>query len=310
MDDFYVVNKYSGSYPQTVRLSKVFRWNSKGDFWRPHLFHQTYKNPEVDNPSVLGSIVPLWNDFGPNATVYSEAYYAWRRAIPALADKQWGGNLTERDFDGAFELLHPFVPAQNLDRAIPSQGKTIFNYTITPADSRQEVSRVLKDTSPNGYNASTDCLTSAAGALKIASNCSLVTPLSSKGRDYTLVLNLKVGELLTPTNATLITGRDSALMLTPALSYLASGVYFRLSSNMTLTTDVWTEVTISGTGNRTFATLAPENGTSITEEFITIMDIAGNYMETGQMAIEAPLSRIGGAGSGWTGEVRAWSLTS
>jgi len=309
MDEFYVVNKYSASYPPEVRISKLFQWNAKGDFWRPHLFHQTYQNPEASNPNVLGSIVPLWNDFGPNSTVYSEAYYAWRTAIPALADKQWGGNLTEEDFASTFEALHPYVPGQNLDRAVPSKDKTIFNYTVTGAR-QEEVLRVLKDTSSNGYDATTDCATSKDGALQIGAGCSVVTPLSSKGRDYTLVLDLKISELTTPTNATLITGHDSALMLTPALSYLASGVYFRLSGNMTLATDTWTKVTVSGVKSRTFATLAPVDGPAVTEEFITVMDISGNYMQTGQMAIEAPLSRIGGVGSGWTGEVRGWSLTS
>ena len=310
MDDFYVVNKFSGSYPQEVRIAKLFKFGTKGGFWRPHLFHQSYQNPEANNPNVLGSIVPLWNDFGPNATVYSETYYAWRKAIPALADKQWGGNLTEADFELTFEALRPYVPGQNLERAIPSKGKTVFNYTVTEARSKQELFRVLKDTSPNGYDATTDCPTSKDGALQISPNCSVVTPLSSKGRNYTLVLDVKITNLTTPTNATLISGRDSSLMLTPTLSYYASGIYYSLSSNMTLAADTWTEVTVSGVGGRTFAKLVSANNFTVTEEFITLMDISGNWFESGQMAIEAPLSRIGGAGSGWVGEVKSWSLTS
>lgn len=35
-------------------------------------------NPSRDNPNVLGQVAALWNDYGPNATSYIEAYYALR----------------------------------------------------------------------------------------------------------------------------------------------------------------------------------------------------------------------------------------
>lgn len=268
---------------------------------------------------MLGSIVPLWNDYGANATVYSEAYYAWRRSLPALADKQWGGNLTEAQYDRAFDMLHPLVPAQNLDRAIPSASGTILNYTLgdtattTTKRAGSAGLAVVRDSSGNAYDAHTDCPTTDNRTLAVGPTCALTTPLSSKGRDYTLTMRLLLSSLLSPANATLISGRDSSLVLTPDLALYASGNYYAVP--LRLPTDTWVDLAISGIGNRTYASLTPRgpadgNETGTTAEFQTRMGINGDTFHYAEIAIEAPLQQVGGAGCGWSGELGGLTLTS
>lgn len=303
-DDFYVVNKWAppGGYLNHINLTKTFHGTPPdGQYWRPYVFDQNNAtdNPVESDDRVLGSIVPLWNDYGSNASVYTEAYYAWRSGIPALADKQWGGTLSTADFDSIFETLHAAVPGQNLDRAVPSAGDVIFNYTITANGS-------FADTSPNGISIETDCGAPTGGALTITPSCSIVTPLPSKGRNYTLTLSgLTISALTDPTNATLVTGGDSSLLLTPNITFLAAGNYFRLNTSLPLGAGA-VDLRIIGRGNRTFASV----GSGPEEEFLSQMGINGEYFHWAEMAFEAPLKRVGGEGSGWNGTLGGFSLTS
>ncbi|KUI66881.1 Beta-hexosaminidase [Cytospora mali] len=301
-DDFYVVNKWAppGGYLNYINVTKTFDGTPpNGTYWRPYVFDQNNMtdNPLESNDRVLGAVAPLWNDYGANASVYSEAYYAWRSGIPALADKQWGGNLSSADFDSIFETLRAVVPGQNLDRDIPSTSDVIFNYTITTNGS-------FADTSPNAFSVETDCVPTK-DTLAITPSCSVVTPLSSKGRNYTLTLSgLTIASLEDPTNTTLVTGGDSTLMLTPNITFFASGNYFRLNTSLPLNETV--DLSIIGRGNRTFASVnsAPE------EEFLAIMGINGIYHHWAEIAFEAPLQQVGGEGSGWSGKLGGFSLTS
>ncbi len=307
-DDFYIVNKYGG-YPNVINMSKVFHGSPSRGPWSPNIFdmNNATRNPTAADPYVLGAIAPLWNDLGPNATVYSEAYYAWRKSLPALADKQWGGNLTEAEFDAIFETLQPSVPGQNLDRAIPSKTSTIFNYTMQGlSPSRPSVT--VPDSSGNGYEAHTDCPVSKNGTLEVSSACSVVTPLSSKGRNYTLSMSVMLTAL--ERDATLLSGKDSSLMLTPSVTLFASGNFFRLNSTFSLPLNTWADLTIVGAGNRTFATLSVASGSVVKSEFQTKMGINGDTFHWAEMAIEAPLKQVGGANCGWTGQLRSLSLTS
>lgn len=305
-DTFYVVNKWSGSYPQTVNISRTFNGNPNtgGGLWYPNIFDRTNKsnNPERHEPLVLGEIAPLWNDFGPNSSVYSEAYYAWREGIPALADKQWGGNLTAAQFSPVLEALHPHIPAQNLERRIPSKGETILEYSFDSYKSQSNASTKVPDGSGNGYPGSTDCKHAPGGAIFIDS-CSITTPLSSKGRDYTLTLIMSIHNLTNPTNATLITGRDSTLMLTPNITFYAGGEYFRLNTSLPLNQKL--DLNIISRGNQTFARI----GKRKEEGFITKIGVLGERFEWGPMAFEAPLRELGGANAGWKGEVFGLKLT-
>lgn len=301
-DDYYIVNKWApaGGYLNHINLTKTF-YGTPPDrtYWRPYVFDQsnaTNNPPEADS-LVLGSIVPMWNDYGANTSVYSEAYYAWRDGIPALADKQWGGNLSEADFGSIFETLHPAIPGQNLDRAIPSDGEVIFNYTASGNTS-------FADTSANSFSVETDC-PSSGSLLALSPSCSVVTPLSSKGRNYTLTLSdLTISSLDLPDNATLLTGGDSTLLLTPNITFFSGGNYFRLNTSLPLNETV--DLSIIARGNRTYASLnsGPE------EEFLTKIGYNGLSFHWAEIAFEAPLSKIGGEGSGWSGTLGGFSLTS
>ncbi|KAI2626457.1 glycoside hydrolase family 20 protein [Hypoxylon sp. NC1633] len=328
-DTYYTVNKYSGSYPQVVNVARTFNGNpATGGIWQPFVFDTKVagNNPEKSNPLVLGAVTPLWNDYGANASVFSEAYYAWKDGIPALGDKQWGGDLSAPEFEKAFAALLPSIPGQNLDRAIPSKGPTIFSYSAagTATQQRQHYAAfatwtdtALLDQSGNGYDATTDCPLTAHSTLAIGPSCGgLQTPLDSKGRDYTLALRLRVDSAAA--DAVLLSGRDSALLLTPTPTLLAASNYYRL--NATLPLGRWVDLAIVGRGNRTFARVRetgldeplPEPGSTATEEeeFLAVLGVNGVSFVWTPVAIEAPIQKVGGRDAGWTGELAAMSLSS
>lgn len=303
-DTYYVVNKWSGSYPQQVNVSATFigNPNTGGGHWYPYVFdtRNSSNNPSRDEPLVLGEVAPLWNDYGPNATVYSEAFYAWRRGIPALADKQWGGNMTAAEFDGILEVFQSRIPGQNLERRIPSATSTILDYSFNKSYGDQSI---VRDVSGNGYDGTSDCSRTDQGSLHMDA-CTLSTPLNSKGRDYTLTLSLVLSSLDSPTDATLISGRDSSLMLTPNITLFQGGNHYRLNTSLPLNRPV--DLHIIGRGNQTFAKV--NNGTE--EEFLTKMGINGARFQWGPMAIEAPVHQLGGEDAGWRGELFALRLKS
>lgn len=323
-DGFYVVNKWSASYPQSLDIAKTFHGNpSNGTSWYPYVFDQKNASnnlPDASNPLVLGSIAPIWNDYGQNASVVSETYYAWREGIPALGDKQWGGDLAESEFASVLAALHPMIPAQNLERTIVSASSTIFNYSLTlaPRLTPAENGLTVQDTSGNGYDAWTDCAVSGDRVLLLDSSCALKTPLSSKGRDYTLSVRIKIDGLSGTGNATLIHGGDSALMLTPNITLFASGNYYRLNSTIPLRT--WVDLSIIGQGSRTFASVsAVEEGgmknplaghLGPKAEFLAVLGVLGQFHVWAPVAIEAPLTQVGGAASGWSGQLASMTLGS
>lgn len=306
-DTFYVVGKWSGSYPQKINVTATFSGDpaTRGPRY-PNVFDSknATNNPMKNETLVIGHVAPLWNDYGPNATVYSEAYYSWREGIPAVADKQWGGNLTAAEFGDVSKTLHPHIPGQNLERSIPSWSSTILEYVFENGinETVSNDSAVI-DHSGNAYHGTTNCGMAKDGALRI-DNCSIRTPLSSKGRNYTLTLSLLLASLSEANSSTLISGRDSSLMLTPNVTFFAGGEYFRLNSSLPINQKL--DLSIIGRGNRTFAKI----GVNAEEEFLTKMGINGQRFEWGPMAFEAPLQTIGGPDSGWTGEVYGLKLSS
>ncbi|KAF4120812.1 hexosaminidase [Geosmithia morbida] len=307
-DDFYVVQKWSGSYPQTINQTKVFHGSPDGEKWYPYIFNQNNvsDNPFRNNSFVLGAIEAQWNDYGSNASVCSEAYYSWREGIPSLADKHWGGNLTWSDFADVFPKLHPSIPAQDLERAIPSRDSTILDYSFDKEHQADGAGQhIVRDASQNGYDATTTCRQDGS-ALSITPDCSLTTPWSSKGRNYTLSMTLKVDGLPHGTNTTIITGADSTLMLTPNITLYAGGNYFRLNS--TIPRGQWVDLSLIGRGNQTFATVVTSKGGKLlsSEEFLTVMGINGDYHVWDIMAIEAPVKEV----TGWTGQLARLSLSS
>ncbi|KAM3511039.1 hypothetical protein MY11210_005316 [Beauveria gryllotalpidicola] len=291
---FYIVLKCC-LYSTTINLNTVFGGDpATGGAWYPNIFSNTEASDNAARSERLleGEIAALWNDRGANTSVYSEAYYAWRDGIPALADKQWGGNLTRDQFETVFPKLVGQVPAQNLERTVPSQGSSIFEYNFVGQG------QTIQDMSPNKYDATTDCNRTATTVL-ITPQCSLTTPLDSKGRNYTLSMTIQVDQLNDPTNTTLITGRDSVLMLTPNLTLFAAGNYYRLNSTVPLNKRVGLK--IIGRGAQTFATI--DGGQE--EEFIAQIGVNSVGLVPAPMAIEAPLQAV----TGWTGEVIGLNLT-
>ncbi|KAI0142972.1 glycoside hydrolase family 20 protein [Xylariaceae sp. FL1272] len=328
-DTFYVVNKWSGSYPQTVPIEKTFTGDPASHArWQPNIFDakNSTNNPARDSPRVLGSIVPLWNDFGPNASVYSEAYYAWREGIPALADKQWGGDLTADEFDLVLPVLQGLIPGQNLERHIPSSSTTIFHYSSSKlstvargSDTNVSAAQLtVPDQSPNAYDAHTDCpMTPDVQTFTINHNCFFRTPFTSKGRDYTLTLKLRIHTA--DEDATLISGADSSLMLTPNLTLFASGNYYRLNSTVPI--GAWVNLQLSGRGNQTFASVQTTTREAVfpgvddraekEEEFLAVLGINGQNLVWAPIAIEAPIAQIGGGGDpGWSGQLAELRLSS
>ncbi|KKY21448.1 putative glycosyl hydrolase family 20 [Phaeomoniella chlamydospora] len=313
-DAYYVVNKWSGSYPQIVNLTRTFHGSPSGGPWYPYIFDMTNStnNPPRSTPLVPGEIAALWNDYGANATVYSEAYYAWRDGIPALGDKQWGGDLKESEFYSVSSSLRPYIPGQNLDRSIPSNTSTIFNYTFSSTSSHTSNTE-CPDSSSNDHSATTTCKSTQSSTLKITDSCSIITSFSSKGRNYTLSLSFKINTLDNNTvsdgGATLISGSDSSLVLTPNITLFASGNYYSLNS--TLPVGQWIDLDVIGRGNKTFAKVSTaNNATAAEQEFIAKVGINGEYFVWAPIAVEAPLKQIGGNGTGWTGEVKSFSLSS
>ncbi|KAJ7688218.1 putative beta-hexosaminidase [Mycena olivaceomarginata] len=180
-DAFYIVGKFSGSYPQQLNLTRIFAGNPAGGAFAPYVFdtRNAANNPARGEPRVVGHVAAQWNDYGPNATVVSEAYYAWRDALARAGGQAVGGALTRAQYDSVFGALHAVIPGQNLDRAIKSEGD---GDGVVPA----------ADSSGNGYDGICHACSVSDGVASFASPASLLTtPLSSKGRNYTLSFSIK-----------------------------------------------------------------------------------------------------------------------
>ncbi|KAJ5918310.1 hypothetical protein N7454_010685 [Penicillium verhagenii] len=295
-DDYlYLVGGWSGSFPQVLSLDKIFNGPYDAPY-SPVIFDSSNQtdNPSRDNPLVLGEVAALWNDYGPNATTVLQAYYSWRDALPALADKQWGGNITEGEYESVFDALHAAVPGQNLDRAIPSISDTILHYTF---DGSSSTSQSVTDHSGNGYHGTLHGCKTADKTLHLADGCYVETPLGSKGRDYTLSFRVKP---TSPTPGTLFAGPDSTFVngngtITNATLISGGNAY---SLNYTLPLDVWTDVSLIGQGNMTLLTVSSKGAKSKTMEFLTKIGVNGESFVWAPIAVEAPLTRIG---EGFTG---------
>lgn len=94
----------------------------------------------------------------------------------ALADKQWGGNLTEQQFGDVYPKSYPFITAQYLERRISSKDATTFKYGFS-----KQSSNSVTNLSPNEYHGSTTCASSDS-CLVITSSCLVVSPRYTKRR--------------------------------------------------------------------------------------------------------------------------------
>jgi hexosaminidase len=296
-DSFYVVAKYSGSYPQHLNLTRIFYGAPDGGPMAPYIFDRSNatNNPSRDNPYVLGQLPALWNDFGPNSTSVIEAYYALREGLPALGDKQWGGDLTMDEYNSVFEKLQAAAPAQNLDRRVVSKTSTIFSYDFSNTLFSLIFQKVY-DKSGNGYDASVkgDCSVFNS-ILTLKSGCSLATPLTTKGRNYTLSFSVKPasstpGTLFSGAASSLLAGNGSinnVMLVTNGFSYIL---------NYTFPVNSWTDVKLIGINNATYLSTTPTGSSDESvHEFTATLGILDNSFVWGNpMAIEAPIAVIGG----------------
>jgi hexosaminidase len=290
-DGFYVVNKYSGSYPQKINFDRVFHGNPADQSqFAPWVFDgaNSTNNAEPSEPRVIGHEAAIWNDFGPTATVVSETYAALRRGLPALADKQWGGDLTEPEFNAIFETLHASIPAQNLDLAIDSRDSTILQYDFGSVDGN-----VIVDQSGNGYNATNNGCQIVNSTITFDGNCHLSTSLDLKGPDYKLAFQIQVQG--TSTGSLIANDVYALTSQNGAITFIAEGTPYPI--DYTLPEGTWTYLELSGKDGHTY--LKVDNGTQF--EFMTTFDVSGTGTQTKEIAIPLPLSSIG---QGFKGNMR------
>ncbi|EME82708.1 glycoside hydrolase family 20 protein [Pseudocercospora fijiensis CIRAD86] len=294
-DHNYIVQKYSTSYPQQLNHTLIFHGNPEGGAFAPNIFdpNNATNNPPKDNPFVLGHLAAQWNDYGANTSTYLEAYYPWRAYLPALADKQWGGEITEDQYDQIYDTLQSAAPAQNLDRRVPSKTRTIFSYIFPPSYSKI----TIPDLSQNNYDAQTNCQASD-GALQIAEGCKLSTPLTSKGGEYTLSFKIKQ---TSKTPGPIFTGPDSELRsgngTSDKVMIVSAGNAFAL--NYSLPVGDWVDAALVARGNRTFFRV---DGGKQEHEFLAIVGVNGERFAWAPLSVVAPIQTFGGGE--WEGELK------
>ncbi|PON29126.1 hypothetical protein TGAM01_v202234 [Trichoderma gamsii] len=304
-DYFYLDLKYSdgNQYPKELDIQRVFHGSPDGSAFAPNILDaaNATNNPPRDSPNVLGHLAVVWNDWGPNASTYHEAYYMIRNGLPALADKQWGGSLREEDYAGLFATLQPAVPDQNLDQRIPSKGPTILSYAFG-SNIVSTLTASVRDSSGNGYHGSLENgAYVSGGALQLNGRSAyLKTPLTSKGRNYTLSFSV----LPKSHGGALFSGPDSSLLngngTSTNLMLVADNIAYPV--NLTLPLNRWSDVKVEAIGPQTFISLGTQR-----QEVTILMGIWGGYMEEGPMAIEAPLAAIG---KGINGQMKNIKLSS
>ncbi|OBZ79353.1 Beta-hexosaminidase [Grifola frondosa] len=282
----YIVVKQSGSYPQ--RLNQTRLWDganvNTGGIWDPHIFDlgNASNNPGIHNPLLRGSIMAVWNDHGPNASTFLEAFYAMKEGLPVIASANWQAasrpnHLTHEQFLSAYPVLEASAPGQNLDRRVPSRGSVVVDYELNDIDVFHSK---VTDRSGNGYDA-------------ILQDGVIHTPLGSKGHNYTLLIVFGSSQM----PGTLLAGPDDSFGFTQygggtTLAFTSSNITYPLF-NYTLPiqpSSLKREIILTGTENRTSAFVDGD----YVGDFLIAID-GTNVLEP--MAFVAPVQRIGEANS-------------
>jgi hexosaminidase len=224
-----------------------------------------------------------------------------------MADKQWGGELLESEYDSVAERLIKATPGQNLDRQVTSKTNLILSYQFSDKGRR---ARKVTDLSGNKYHAVSHGCRFHDGTLYLSGDCYLETPLASKGRNYALSFSVNP---TSTTSGTLFSGPDSAMLTGTGrdtnITLVSGGITSAL--NYSLPVNVWTHVTLSGVGESTYLSYKETNGRNGETEFLAKFEPNGVPGSNGVMAvwgtlaIEAPLARIG---EGFTGMMRNITL--
>jgi hexosaminidase len=304
---FYAVNKYSAAYPPPLKAHKAFVGSPDGSPFAPNILDvkNPENNPARDNPHIMGHLISLWNDWGPNGTTVLEGYQAIKDAMPALGDKQWGGDLTEDEYDQVLETLRKAIPGQNLERRIASKSDLILHYKFANCSNYPGIVRDRSGNKYHGQLRGEGCMIEGS-RLKLSGNCYLETPLESKGEEYTLSFSVKPGN---SKQGILFDGPDSTLLageMTDNNVTMSSGGNDYVL-NYTLPVDTWSDVSLTRKSDRTYLAVSQNGGAPTTMEFLTVLGIWGLRYVWAPMAFEAPLARIG---EGFVGELRNISLTS
>jgi hexosaminidase len=309
-DFFYLVGKWDANFPQKLNLTRIFFGNPDGGPYAPYVFDHlnNSNNPLRDNPHVLGHVVALWNNLGPNGTTVSETYYALRDGLPGIADKQWGGDLLLEEYGYIFDTLHSAIPAQNLDLNVATKTDTILKYTLSEVSEvhvykisgQDRAISMVKDLSGNGYDGVLHNFDhNPDETLKFNGFSYISTPLDSKGRDYTLSFSVKPtssipGVLFSGSETELVNGNGTISNLT----VLNGGNAFSL--NYTLPLHHWSDISLVGKGNATYLSVIT-SGKLTSMEFITKVSNIGVGFVWVPMAFEAPLAKIG---EGFRGQMK------
>ncbi|KAA1471581.1 glycoside hydrolase [Dentipellis sp. KUC8613] len=283
----YIVLKYSDGYPQKLNQTRL--WDGAntvtGGIWDPHVFDRgnSSNNPTPENPLLAGSIMAAWNDPGPNATTYLEAFYSIKAGLPVIAAANWQAasrpnHLTQAQYLASFPRLEAAAPAQNLDRRIKSAHAVVVEYNLTSTSKRPGAK--VKDGSGNKYDG-----TWVNGSVK--------TPLGSKGHNYTFLIEVGTHNVSGP----LLTGPDDSFGFTPSgngstLAFTSSNTLYSLS-NYTLPASTSTalssrEIIVTGTEGGTSAFVDGQHA----GDFVIAID--GNSAILAPMAFVAPVQQIAG----------------
>ncbi|KAI0361388.1 glycoside hydrolase [Trametes cingulata] len=283
----YIVMKQSGSFPQSLNQTRLWHGanTQTGGIWDPHVFDRgnASNNPSITNPRLKGAIMAAWNDHGPTASTFLEAFYAVKEGLPVVASAGWQAasrpnHLTHAQFLAAFTHLEASAPGQNLDRRIPSKGQVVVDYDLSHLGAA--ASGRVQDRSGNGYHAR-------------LGNGVLHTPLGSKGHNYTLLLRTTISGA----PATLLSGPDDSVGLQGSadggltLAFTSSNITYLLS-NFTLPSRpsrATHDIVLTGT----------ELGTSAFVDGVHAGDFRVSIDQTdvfAPMAFVAPAQTIGGEG--------------
>ncbi|KAM3580344.1 hypothetical protein VKS41_007011 [Umbelopsis sp. WA50703] len=294
----YLDGKSSGEtdFPQELNQTMMWTGAPGGQGWAPNIFspNDPSNNSAIDEPRLRGSIMPLWSDWGNNATTKLEVYYSFARSLAVFGLKTWSGSgasaLSRTEFDNLYPLLNAAAPAQNLNRVVPSKSKVVLEYDFKS----NEHSNTAKDSSGNQYDGKAKNVEFEHSQAIFDGSSFIETALQSMGPPYTLSFGV------TPKHAggVLFSGSDSVL-LADTLTWNATGQLYTL--NYTLPLNKETQVEIHATREYTFAYI---NNDRTPRYWYTELDIWGDYMQQANMSFAAPLHIIGSGFHGALSNIR------
>ncbi|MCL2747465.1 MAG: discoidin domain-containing protein [Oscillospiraceae bacterium] len=163
---------------------------------------------DAGHPQLLGASSCLWNDVK-NGHSEFDIFDRLRGQIMLMSEKTWYGEKTAGQTGAGFmertAQVDHFTPGANPARYVASQGEIVAQYDF------QDVSGdVVKDLSPNGYDATLHGLSAEGGKLMLNGAGWLSLPFDTIGFPYTVSFGMTV-DASTPANAIIFSGHDGTL---------------------------------------------------------------------------------------------------